>query len=436
MDRPDGVDAGDLRVALVTGALALAGLGVAGGLAATGVGLLPTQAWAWALGAVALLAQAVALRWRRTAPRAVLLVAASGMLLCGVAGLGDVFGLGQLAVLVGAYSLGLEQPPGRSWPTFVLAALIAGAGSATNGLRTDDPAAVAVGLGMFQGVFTVGLPLAVALVVAARREIRVARESRVAALDRERQALVQAAVARERTAMARELHDIAAHHLSGIAVMTAAIGTQIDSDPAGAKAAVAHVRQQSTAVLRDLRSLVGLLREDDAPATGPAPVRPESLAGIAALVDDVATAGRDVALTVLAGERPLGDGVGPLAQLAAYRMAQEALANTARHAVGARTEVVVDNRDPDAVLVTVRNHRPATEAPAQDRGGFGILGMRERAELTGADLQVGPTADGGWRVRLRMPREPVPDARADDPGTNPGTGPATNTRTGTGEGDG
>nr|WP_253945306.1 histidine kinase [Nocardioides sp. zg-DK7169] len=217
--------------------------------------------------------------------------------------------------------------------------------------------------------------------------------------------------------MARELHDIAAHHLSGIAVMTAAIGTQIDSDPAGAKAAVAQVRQQSTAVLRDLRSLVGLLREDDAGAGGPDRVRPESLAGITALVEDLTTAGRDVGLTVLSGGHPLGDGVGPLAQLAAYRMAQEALANAARHAPGARAEVVLDDRDPYGVLVTVRNERSPRSGSEQGRDGFGILGMRERAELTGAALVVGPTADGGWEVALRVPRDRLERAgQAEQPG--------------------
>ncbi|WP_127783756.1 histidine kinase [Rhodococcus sp. X156] len=402
----------DRRVALGTGALALTAL-VAAAVATTvapeaGVVLPVPSTTVWLLGAVTLALQATALLWRQVAPRAVLLVVALGMLLCGLCGLGDAVGLAQLATLVAAYTLGLAQPLSRSWPTFVAAALLAGAGTLASSLGSGEPVAPSVGLGLLQGLSTVALPLGVAVVVAARREARLARESRAAALEREHGALVQAAVARERTAMARELHDIAAHHLSGIAVMTAAIGTQIDSDPAGAKAAVAQVRAQSTAVLRDLRSLVGLLREDDAPAADPGRVRPESLAGIAALVDDVTTAGRDVGLTVLAGTRPLGEGVGPLAQLGAYRMAQEALANAARHAPGARTEVTIDNRDPDSVLVTAHNG-PAGPAPAPAdgrRAGFGIVGMRERAELTGASLDVGATADGGWRVSLRMPREP------------------------------
>ncbi len=412
VSQPSSVAPVDVRVAVGTGVvvlLGLAALAVATELAPDAGVVDPVPSTAgWILGAVTLLLQATALLWRRTAPRAVLLVTALGMLLCAAWGLGNAIGLAQPAVLIAAYTLGVERPLSRETvPTFVGAALLAGAGSATAGLDGGEDLAVAISLGLTQGVATVGLPLAIGVVVATRREIRQARASRADALEREHGALVQATVARERTAMARELHDIAAHHLSGIAVMTAAIRTQIDSDPEGAKAAVAQVRQQSTEVLRDLRSLVGLLR-DDAGSADPDRVRPESIAGITALVQDLTTAGRDVGLTVLSGQsgdRPLGDGVGPLAQLAAYRMAQESLANAARHAPGARTEVVIDDRDPAAVEVRVRNDRPAAAPAPEGRDGFGILGMRERADLTGATLVVGPTPGGGWEVALRVPRE-------------------------------
>jgi len=169
------------------------------------------------------------------------------------------------------------------------------------------------------------------------------------------------------------------------------------------------VREQSTAMLRDLRSLVGLLREgpvDPAPA---AVTRQESLSGITGLVEAARATGADVRLTVLdrADGRPLGGEVGPLAQLAAYRTVQEALANAARHSPGARCEVVVDARDPAAVLVTVENAAPALppSPAATSGGGFGLVGMRERAELTDARLETGPTADGGWLVSLSLPTQ-------------------------------
>lgn len=403
----------DVKVAGFCGTIALVTLA---SLAAS-VALIPDlglvasapSLFGWALGAVAVAAQSVALLWRRRASRAVLLVTALGLLLCAVAGLGDALAVAQLAVFVAAYTLGLG-PVTRVWPAVAAAVLIIATASATAASGAGEPWALTIGLGLAQGLGTVGLPLLVGVLVATRRESRLARESSAAALEREQDALVQAAVARERTAMARELHDIAAHHLSGIAVMSAAIGAQIDTDPAGAKAGIAQVRQQSRSVLRDLRSLVGLLRDNEADgAGGPGErVRPESLVGVTALVEDLTAAGRDVTLTVLDGSTPVGDGVGPLAQLAAYRMVQEALANVARHAPGTRAEVTLDNRGTD-VVVTVRNGRPEPDQSSDDRGGgrqgFGLVGMRERAELTGSTLDAGPTADGGWEVSLRLPRE-------------------------------
>lgn len=402
----------DRWVAAVTGAISLVGLAAAVTTTTVdpGSGLVDPvpSALGWALGGVTVALQAVMLRWRRTSPAAVLLVVALGLPLCALWGLADMITLAQPAVLVAAYTLVLQRTAGRSWPTLLLAVVVAGSGATVVGLRGDDSVSPALGQGLLQGVGTIGVALLVAIVVGARREVGLARETRAAALERERAALVQVAVAHERTAMARELHDIAAHHLSGIAVMTAAIGTQIDTDPEGAKAAVAQVRRQSTAVLRDLRSLVGLLRETDARAADPDHVRPEALAGVAALVEDAAAVGREVDLTVLGGRGALGGAVGPLAQLAAYRMVQEALANAARHAPGARTEVIVDDRRADAVLVKVRNAR-AEVAPSAPGSGFGLVGMRERADLTGGTMEAGPTADGGWLVSMRLPREAALD---------------------------
>ena len=283
--------------------------------------------------------------------------------LAALAGLDDATSLTSLAVLVATYVAATSDLPAIPWPALGAAAALVAAGGVVSGVVTDAAPSALIGAALLQALGTVGLALLVATIVNARREVRQARERQVEALEREQDALVQAAIARERTAMARELHDIAAHHLSGIAVMTAAIATQIDTDPAGAKQAVGQVRRQSTEVLRDLRSLVGLLREDQEPGD----TRPENLAGVAALVRDRAGAGQSVDLTVLddpAGTGPgIGHGVGPLAQLAAYRMVQESLANAARHAPGAAVRVVVDERAPDVVRVTVDN--PATGAAAR-----------------------------------------------------------------------
>lgn len=159
---------------------------------------------------------------------------------------------------------------------------------------------------------------------------------------------------------------------------------------------------QSTAVLRDLRRLVGLLRESDA---GEFSV--ETLDGIAELVAQASAHGTPVELETRAAQEggPLGAGVGPLAQLTAYRLVQESLANAVQHAPGARCRVTVDDRDPGSVLVTVHNEAAATAPPSRPGAGFGLIGMRERAELTAAELRYGPRIDGGWDVFLRLGRE-------------------------------
>lgn len=365
-----------------------AGSGASGGSGGSAAAVPDLLTAGWWAGVAVLTAQAVVLLWSTAAPRVTAVAAALVVLVARPVGMDDATSLASLAVLVAVYlavtALGVE----RTWPALVAALVSVGVG--------DNPA---------QGVAVVGSATVVALVVRSRRETVAARDREAQALVREQDALTEAAIARERTAMARELHDIAAHHLSGIAVMTAAIGRQIETDPAGARAAVAEVRRQSMKVLDDLRSLVGLLRADD---QGGGMVRSESLAGVPGLVEEYAQRSVPVRLTVLDPPPAAEVGeVGPLAQLAAYRMVQEALANATRHAPGAACEVVVDGRDGSEVVVTVRNDAGAAPSRVGGRPGFGLVGMRERAELTGARLEAGATPEGGWQVRLHVPREPA-----------------------------
>ncbi|WIE79601.1 histidine kinase [Curtobacterium sp. MCSS17_016] len=373
---------------------------------------------AWSVLALGLLAQSAALLAARRAPRTVLVVVAALPVL--VAALApqssDLFGLTALPVVIAVVLAALRVPLARLWPTLLVAGALVAAGSAVlAAVAGDTTAAVSgsLGQGVLQAIGAVGLPLLVTLLVQSRREVRVARTAEASAVNREQDALVDAAVSRERAAMARELHDIAAHHLSGIALMAAVIDRQIDADPERAHEGARQVREQSTAVLEDLRRLVGLLR-DDAPAERAV----ETVAGIVDLAER-ARFRSDVRLDVLLGERPLADGVGPLAQLAAYRTVQEALANAALHAPSAPCTVTIDDRDATRVVIRVEN-APATvpAAGTSPSGGNGLRGMRERADLVGARLQTGPTATGGWLVELALGREApaAPAQAADGPG--------------------
>lgn len=364
---------------------------------------------AWTVLALGLLAQSAALLAARRAPRTVLVaVSVLPVLVAALAPQSlDLFGLTALPVVVAVVLAALRVPLVRLWPTLLVAGALVAAGSAV--------LSGAVGQGVLQAVGAVGLPLLVTLLVRSRREVRAARTAEASAVFREQDALVDAAVSRERAAMARELHDIAAHHLSGIALMAAVIDRQIDSDPERAHEGARQVREQSTAVLDDLRRLVGLLREDV-----PAERAVETVADIVDLVER-ARFRSDVRLDVLPGDRPtddrsVADGVGPLAQLAAYRTVQEALANAALHAPSAPCTVTVDDRDPARVVIRVENAPAAAPAaPTSPSGGNGLRGMRERADLVGARLQTGPTATGGWLVELALGREapPAPAQAAD-----------------------
>jgi signal transduction histidine kinase len=355
-----------------------------------------------AVGLVAVSAQALLLLRMAASPRLGLLAVSVVAPIAAAAGLGAATGATSVAVLIAVCAVVLETPWRESVAAVLGAGILVAVGELVSGVRDEGWTSGAIGAAVLQGITTVGLAVVVGAAIRARRDTTQARAGRDLALAGEQTALAQAAVARERMAMARELHDIAAHHLSGIAVMTGALDRQIDTDPAGAKEAVRQVRQQSTAMLKDLRNLVALLRDPDLTHD----TEPETLEGVPALVAAAREAGRDVTLTVLgvAPEDVPALAIGPLAQLAAYRTVQESLTNAARHAPGARCEVVIDARAATELVIVVHNSAPSTtQVPAGTGGGFGIVGMRERAELTDARLSAGPDPDGGWTVRLTVP---------------------------------
>jgi signal transduction histidine kinase len=245
--------------------------------------------------------------------------------------------------------------------------------------------------------FTVAWTLGIAL--RARRE---SLEARVREADErakvERQTAARA-VAEERLQIAQELHDVVAHSMSVIAVQAGAGSHVLDEHPEQARAALDAIGATARGTLTELRRLLGVLRDDQGERSHvPAP----GLADLPRLVEDVRAAGVPVALHVsgTAGCEPNG-GV----ELSAYRVVQEALTNVMKHA-GAPTHVDVSVRHDPGVLVVevVDDGRGAAGRPAVNgAGGHGHLGMRERVELWGGELEVGPRAGGGYRVSARLP---------------------------------
>lgn len=391
----------DVVVALGTGAATLLALLAAPHLFAGDATVRIDTADGWVSGAV-LAAQAIVLCFARLAPVSVLLGTAIGALLVGVLAPTGLGSLADAAVLVAVLRTTLLVPPRRLKLLLPLAGVLVAGGQTADILGSSAVTVPgALGAALLQAVAIVALPAAGVLAVTARRDAHRARAGETEAMRRERAAVVEAAVARERTAMARELHDIAAHHVSSIALMAGVIERQIATDPDAARVAVRQVREQSRVLLDDLRQLVGLLRRD-----GDERDAVETLETVTALVEAARATGRVVDLTTVAG----GGQVGPLGQLVIYRMVQESLANAARHASGASCEVHLDGTRPDVFIATVRNAAAASGIPSSDavpkREGFGLLGMRERAGLVGGTLEAGPDA-AGWVVRLTVPAEPT-----------------------------
>lgn len=366
---------------------------------------VPDQGTArWWLVTVAILVQCVFLVWARHAPKTAVLSVSTAALLLALTIPGAVLDTTGLATAVVVFIAFLGTPSRGLWWAFAAAAMLSLIGNVVNAIGSEESEPLlALGESLVQIAGLFGAPLLVATMLRARRESRDAHRRELRALTRERDALVDATVARERTAMARELHDIAAHHMSGIALMASAVERQLATDPDAARESARAIRAESTAVLQNLRRVVGLLREDGAVERSV-----ENFASVAELVDTVAAARPgEVRLTILrSGDGgSLGDGVGPLAQLAAFRTIQEALANSGMHAPGAACIVEIDDTRPSDVRVLVRNEPPAVVSSESSNGGFGLVGMRERAELIGAELSYGRTRQGGWEVRLIIPRE-------------------------------
>jgi signal transduction histidine kinase len=216
--------------------------------------------------------------------------------------------------------------------------------------------------------------------------------------------LLEHAARGERARIARELHDVVAHHISMIAVQaeTARIATP-GMPAAGAKRLVA-IGDTARAALTEMRRLLGVLREDtdiEAPDLRPQP----GLGQLGELVDEARDAAGSATRLILTGAPvPLDPGT----ELAAYRIVQEALTNSRRHAPGAGVEVELRYTD-DALILRIRDNGPGPTA-APPAAGHGLSGMRERAVAAGGQLDTGAARGGGFLVKATLPADaPQPD---------------------------
>lgn len=248
--------------------------------------------------------------------------------------------------------------------------------------------------------FLILLPLA-AVATGIRRWRRRAEEgaARLSKLERDQAEALRRAAEHERARIARELHDVVTHNVSMMVIQAGAARKVMAHTPDQAREALLAVEAGGRAAMTELRHVMGLLTmdsDDDGPELAPQP----GLDGLDALVGRVRDSGVPVELTVVGAYQPLPSGV----ELAAYRVVQEALTNTVKHASGASAQVVVDFAD-DHVGVKVTDTGGQADPAAAAGNGRGLIGLRERLAVYGGTLDAGPRVRGGYRVQALIPLE-------------------------------
>src|SRR5690348_3289701 len=335
-----------------------------------------TPAPAFILVAVACLA----LIWRRRWPVAVLGVSVAAATIYTL--LGYVNGAVLVAPMVALYTVASQ--------TAVRQAVAYGLGT----LAVLGLASISVNpLGPFGGGVEI-LPFMVAVMVVAG--IAVANRNAYVASIRDRaEQDARRRLDEERLRIARELHDVVAHTMATINVQAGVAAHVLSTRPEAAAESLQAIKTASKEGLRELRAILNVLRQaDDADPTQPAP----GTAQLAALIDGARRAGLETTFSVTGEPVPLPAAV----DLAAYRIVQESLTNTIRHAGPATAAVSLGYRH-DELRVEVTDTGRGPAPPAGHNGGHGLAGMRERAATVGGTLETGPGAAGGFRVAARLP---------------------------------
>ncbi len=257
------------------------------------------------------------------------------------------------------------------------------------------------------GAILAAIPLLTGAVIRSRRNSRAELVQQARRLEGER------ALLEERQRIARELHDIVAHHMSVIAIQAEAAPRKVTDPPPELAESFADIRASALTGLNELRRLLGVLRSGGAD-TAP----PPGLAELAGLLDSTRNGGVSVTSSVTGVPRALPQGL----DLSAYRIVQEALSNAMQHAPGSAVRVelvytgsslvirVCNDVCPASASAAAKRSRPGGTppsgngaGPAENGTGHGIIGMRERAAMLGGQLDAAPTADGGFLVTAVLP---------------------------------
>jgi signal transduction histidine kinase len=299
-----------------------------------------------------------------------------------------------LAVLIQLYTIAAYRPRRASVTALCVSLVGSGASGLIFWLPDDMNLAARLLLGgvMFGGSAVTAWVLGDSMRY--RRGYYAALEDRAARLEAERDAQAKVAAAAERARIARELHDVIAHHVSVMVVQADGAAYALRTSPDTTETALRAISRTGRQALSEMRHLLGVLRTDgDRAQLAPVP----GLGELRELLDQARAAGLAVTYTLSGTPRDLPEGAG----LAAYRVVQESLTNTRKHAGLAASAAVALRYEPEGLTVEVTDDGLASPPPGS--GGHGLAGMRERIEMYGGTVQAGPAEGGGFRVIARLP---------------------------------
>ena len=296
--------------------------------------------------------------------------------------------LGDIALLVALYTVAAHQSRARA----LLAAGVMEAGAVMAAARWEPAGTLPRSLLFLTATVVAALFAGLTAASGSRYLAWMDERARRLEIERDQQATIAAAA--ERTRIARELHDIVSHSLSVVITLADAAALVSRADPGQGAEAMAEVSEVGRHALSDMRAMLGVLRTDEPPAS-PQPPQP-GVGQLGALMERIRATGLDVCLSVDGIPFP----VGAAAELTAYRIVQEALTNTLRHAGARHAWVTISYDEPEVRILISDDGSPAIAAGAS--GGHGIDGMRERAALHRGALRAGPAGGGGWLVEATL----------------------------------
>jgi signal transduction histidine kinase len=348
----------------------------------------------WAVAVASSVACAVPIALRRVAPWAAVVLTTVALVIGAVVTVQPVTVV--VAIVVLTYSTAAHFPLRRA--VLALAAMWLPV-LVVNALTPDasKPEDMSTGYIMFLNGLLGMVCFFIGRTVHARRTSTQALEERARTAEENQRALAEQAVAEERRRIARELHDMVAHHVSVMGVLATGARRVLRRDPDASDEALSTIEDTSRTTLREMRRLLDVLRTEAEPAAEMAPQ--PGLAGIETLVEQVREAGLPVSLRVDGSPGSLAPGVA----LTIYRIVQEALTNALKHA-GAATAQVRLSFGVYWLIVEIFDTGRGP-APGSDHVGHGLVGMRERVALYGGTLRTGPRPGGGFRVYAKIPME-------------------------------